>query len=308
MNLEHIEIVEVGPRDGLQSESQVLPTATKVEFIRRLAAAGLPRIEVASFVNPKRVPQMADAEDVLAALAPMKSPSRFIGLVLNRRGFERAQAAGCSEVGMAIAASESFSQRNQGCSIEDGLAAWLDIARLAQQAGIRAQLTISTAFGCPFEGEVAPERVIRLAERAAAGSPVEIAVADTIGVAVPTQVGGLLRQLRTAIPETRLRAHFHNTRNTGLANAYAAVEAGVRALDASCGGIGGCPFAPAATGNIPTEDLIYMLHRMGFATGVDLAALLDTSRWLQKTLDHAVPGMLVKAGLFPATQPRMETP
>jgi hydroxymethylglutaryl-CoA lyase len=307
MNLEPIEIVEVGPRDGLQSESQVLPTATKVEFIRRLAAAGLPRIEVASFVNPKRVPQMADAEHVLAALAPMKSPSRFIGLVLNRRGFERAQAAGCGEVGMAIAASESFSQRNQGCSTEEGLAAWLDIAKLAQQAGIRAQLTISTAFGCPFEGEVAPERVIRLAERAAAGSPVEIAVADTIGVAVPTQVGELLRKLRTAVPETRLRAHFHNTRNTGLANAYAAVEAGVRALDASCGGIGGCPFAPAATGNIPTEDLIYMLHRMGFATGVDLEALLDTSRWLQQTLNHAVPGMLVKAGLFPATQPRSET-
>ena len=147
-----------------------------------------------------------------------------------------------------------------------------------------------------------------MAERAAAGSSVEIAVADTIGVAVPTQVGELLRRLRTAVPETRLRAHFHNTRNTGLANAYAAIEAGVRALDASCGGIGGCPFAPAATGNIPTEDLIYMLHRMGFTTGVDLAALLDTSRWLQKTLDHAVPGMLVKAGLFPATQPRMETP
>ncbi|HET9475567.1 MAG TPA: hydroxymethylglutaryl-CoA lyase [Steroidobacteraceae bacterium] len=307
MNREHIEIVEVGPRDGLQSESQVLPTATKVEFIRRLAAAGLPRIEVASFVNPKRVPQMADAEDVLSALAPMKSASRFIGLVLNRRGFERAQAAGCAEVGMAIAASESFSQRNQGCSVEEGLAAWLDIAALAKGAGMRAQLTISTAFGCPFEGEVAAERVTRLAERAAAGSPVEIAVADTIGVAVPTQVSGLLRQLRAALPETRLRAHFHNTRNTGLANAYAAVEAGVRALDASCGGIGGCPFAPAATGNIPTEDLIYMLHRMGFVTGVDLAALLDTSRWLQQTLDHAVPGMLIKAGLFPATQPRSET-
>jgi hydroxymethylglutaryl-CoA lyase len=308
MNREHVEIVEVGPRDGLQSESQLLPTARKVEFIHRLAAAGLPRIEVASFVNPRRVPQMADAEAVLAALAPMKRASPFIGLVLNRRGFERAQAAGCGEVGMAIAASESFSQRNQGCSIEEGLTAWLDIARLATDAGIRAQLTISTAFGCPFEGEVAPERVIRLAERAAAASPVEIAVADTIGVAVPTQVSELLRQLHGAIPETRLRAHFHNTRNTGLANAYAAVEAGVRTLDASCGGIGGCPFAPAATGNIPTEDLIYMLHRMGFATGVDLAALLDTSRWLQQTLDHAVPGMLVKAGLFPATQPRMETP
>ena len=308
MDREHVEIVEVGPRDGLQSESRVLPTATKLEFIRHLVAAGCARIEVASFVNPKRVPQMADAEDVLAALAPLKADSRFIGLVLNRKGFERAQAAGCTEVGMAIAASESFSQRNQGCSVEEGLSAWLDIAKLARDAGIRAQLTISTAFGCPFEGEVAVQRVVELAERAAAGAPIEIAVADTIGVAVPTQVGELVRQLRVAIPATRLRAHFHNTRNTGLANAYAAVEAGVRTLDASCGGIGGCPFAPAATGNIPTEDLVYMLHRMGMSTGIDLAALLETSRWLQTTLEHAVPGMLVKAGLFPANQPRGENP
>ncbi len=301
MNRERIEIVEVGPRDGLQSESQVLPTDTKVEFIRRLAASGLERIEVASFVNPRRVPQMADAEAVLASLSAAGVKGRFIGLVLNRKGFERALAAGCSEVGMAIAASESFSQRNQGCSVDEGLAAWLDIARLAREAGIRAQLTISTAFGCPFEGEVPAEGVVSLAERAAAGIPDEIAIADTIGVAVPTQVSELVAGLRRAIPATRLRAHFHNTRNTGLANAYAAVQAGVRALDASCGGIGGCPFAPAATGNIPTEDLIYMLHRMGLDTGVQLPALLDTSRWLQQTLEHAVPGMLVKAGIFPAT-------
>ena len=301
MNQERIEIVEVGPRDGLQSESQVLPTDAKVEFVRRLVASGLERIEVASFVNPRRVPQMADAEAVLASLSSAGVRGRFIGLVLNRKGFERALAAGCTEVGMAIAASESFSQRNQGCSVDEGLAAWLDIAQLARDAGIRAQLTISTAFGCPFEGEMPAERVVRLAERAAAGTPDEIAVADTIGVAVPTQVSEVIAGLRRAIPATRLRAHFHNTRNTGIANAYAAVQAGVRALDASCGGIGGCPFAPAATGNIPTEDLIYMLHRMGFDTGVDLAALLDTSRWLQQTLDHAVPGMLVKAGIFPAT-------
>jgi len=301
MNQERIEIVEVGPRDGLQSESRVLPTDAKVEFVRRLVASGLERIEVASFVNPKRVPQMADAEAVLASLSSAGVRGRFIGLVLNRKGFERALAAGCSEVGMAIAASESFSQRNQGCSVDEGLAAWLDIAKLARDAGIRAQLTISTAFGCPFEGEMPAERVVSLAERAAAGTPDEIAVADTIGVAVPTQVSEVIAGLRRAIPATRLRAHFHNTRNTGIANAYAAVQAGVRALDASCGGIGGCPFAPAATGNIPTEDLIYMLHRMGFDTGVDLAALLDTSRWLQQTLDHAVPGMLVKAGIFPAT-------
>jgi len=301
MNQERIEIVEVGPRDGLQSESRVLPTDAKVEFVRRLVASGLERIEVASFVNPKRVPQMADAEAVLASLSSAGVRGRFIGLVLNRKGFERALAAGCTEVGMAIAASESFSQRNQGCSVDEGLAAWLDIAKLARDAGVRAQLTISTAFGCPFEGEMPAERVVSLAERAAAGTPDEIAVADTIGVAVPTQVSEVIAGLRRAIPATRLRAHFHNTRNTGIANAYAAVQAGVRALDASCGGIGGCPFAPAATGNIPTEDLIYMLHRMGFDTGVDLAALLDTSRWLQQTLDHAVPGMLVKAGIFPAT-------
>ena len=300
MDSSRIEIVEVGPRDGLQSESRVLPTPTKVEFIQRLAAAGLSRIEVASFVNPKRVPQMADAEDVLAALRSIGSAARFIGLILNRRGFERAQAAGCPEVGMAVAATESFSQRNQGCSVDEGVAAWLEIANAANAAGIRAQITISTAFGCPFEGEVAPSQVVALAERLAAGKPDEIAIADTIGVAVPAQVTQLFAALRAALPGIRWRAHFHNTRNTGLANAYAAVQAGVRTLDASCGGIGGCPFAPAATGNIPTEDLIYMLHRMDMDTGVDLPALLDTSRWLQQTLEHTVPGMLVKAGLFPA--------
>jgi hydroxymethylglutaryl-CoA lyase len=308
MTPERIEIVEVGPRDGLQSEAQVLPTATKVEFVRRLVGAGLTRIEVASFVNPKRVPQMADAEAVLAALAAHESAgagTRFIGLVLNRKGFDRARAAGCGEVGMAIAASESFSQRNQGCSVDEGIDAWLEIAALARAAGMRAQITISTAFGCPFEGEVPAARVRAIAERVAAGNPDEIAVADTIGVAVPTQVSEVIAAIRSALPHMPLRGHFHNTRNTGLANAYAAVVAGVQALDASCGGIGGCPFAPAATGNIPTEDLIYMLHRMGVATGVQLPALLETSRWLQQVLEHNVPGMLVKAGLFP-NKPRTE--
>jgi hydroxymethylglutaryl-CoA lyase len=300
MNPARIEIVEVGPRDGLQSESRVLPTTSKVEFIRRLVAAGLDRVEVASFVNPKRVPQMADAEEVLAALERAVPRRRFIGLVLNLKGFERARAAGCSEIGMAIAASETFSQRNQGCSVDEGVKAWLTIAQAAREAGIRAQITISTAFGCPFEGEMPVQRVVDLASQVAAGQPDEIAVADTIGVAVPSQVSELLAKLRAALPQTKWRAHFHNTRNTGLANAWAAVQAGVAALDASCGGIGGCPFAPAATGNIPTEDLIYMLHRAGVDTGVDLSALLDTSRWLQDTLEHPVPGMLVKAGLFPA--------
>ena len=192
MDPAHIEIVEVGPRDGLQSESRVLPTAAKIEFIQRLAAAGLPRIEVASFVNPRRVPQMADAEEVLAALAATPSKARHIGLVLNRRGFDRARAAGCTEVGMVIAASESFSQRNQGCTVDEGVAAWLEIAAAARAAGIRAQITVSTAFGCPFEGEVDPARVVRLAERLAAGDPDEIAVADTIGVAAPRQVSQLI--------------------------------------------------------------------------------------------------------------------
>jgi hydroxymethylglutaryl-CoA lyase len=302
MNPSRIEIVEVGPRDGLQSESQVLPTSTKVDFIRRLRAAGLTRIEVASFVNPKRVPQMADADAVLDELKGEMAGARFIGLVLNRKGFDRAREAGCTEVGMAIATSETFSQRNQGCSVDEGVEAWLDIARAAKAAGIRAQITLSTAFGCPFEGEIPAARVRALAERVAQGQPDEIAVADTIGVAAPTQVTEVVGSLRSALPAMKLRAHFHNTRNTGLANAYAAVEAGVQALDASCGGIGGCPFAPAATGNIPSEDLIYMLHRMGVETGVDLPALLDTSRWLQDALKHSVPGMLVKAGLFPRTE------
>jgi hydroxymethylglutaryl-CoA lyase len=299
MNSHRIEIVEVGPRDGLQSESQVLSTEAKVEFVRRLVSAGLRRIEVASFVNPNRVPQMADAEGVMQALVQAGPAARYIGLILNRKGFDRARAAGCTEIGMAIAASESFSQRNQGCSVDEGVAAWLDVAQAARDSGIRAQITISVAFGCPFEGEVPAARVRELAMKLAVAEPDEIAVADTIGVAVPTQVTRLIALLRESLPAIKLRAHFHNTRNTGLANAYAAVESGVQALDASCGGIGGCPFAPAATGNIPTEDLIYMLHRMGVDTGVDLPALLETSKWLQKTLQHTVPGMVVKAGLFP---------
>jgi hydroxymethylglutaryl-CoA lyase len=296
---EILEIVEVGPRDGLQSQAQVLSTASKLEFVRRLVAAGLQRIEVASFVNPKRVPQMADAEAMMAALATAQPAARYIGLVLNRKGFDRALAAGCGEVGMAIAATESFSQRNQGCSVGEGIASWLDIAAAARAAGVRAQITISTAFGCPFEGEVPVARVREIARRLAAGAPDEIAVADTIGVAVPTQVSEIIAALREDLPGIRLRAHFHNTRNTGIANAYAAVQAGVRALDASCGGIGGCPFAPAATGNIPTEDLCYMLERMGVPTGVNLPALVDAGRWLQTQLEQPLPGMVLKAGLFP---------
>jgi hydroxymethylglutaryl-CoA lyase len=298
-----IGIVEVGPRDGLQSEAAVLPTATKIELIERAIAAGVKRVEVTSFVNPQRVPQMADAEAVLAGL-PRRDDIQFIGLVLNRKGFERAIAAGCTEIGMAVAASDTFNRRNQGASTSESVEAWLEIATAARRAGLRAQVTISTAFGCPFEGKVPAERVVELARRVAEAAPVEVALADTIGVGVPAQVTELVGRVRESLPHLPLRGHFHNTRNTGLANAYAAVQAGVSTLDASLGGIGGCPFAPAATGNIATEDLLYMLGHSGFDTGVSLAAAIETARWLQSQLGHAVPGMLVKAGDFPPNSTR----
>ncbi len=293
-----IEIVEVGPRDGLQSEPGVMPTAAKIEFIERLIDAGLRRLEVTSFVNPKKVPQMADAEQVLAGLNK-RADVRYVGLVLNRKGFERAVAAGCNEIGMAVVASDTFNRRNQGVGTDESIAAWLEIAKEAHAVGVRPQVTVSAAFGCPFEGEIAVDRVIDVAKRVAEGNPYEVAFADTIGVGVPSQVTEIVTRAREALPGVRLRAHFHNTRNTGLANAYAAVEAGVSALDSSAGGIGGCPFAPAATGNIPTEDLVYMLQRMGVSTGIDLDKLLATGEWLQQTLGRSVPSMLLKAGGFP---------
>lgn len=294
-----VEIVEVGPRDGLQSEPGVFPTAAKIEFIERLFEAGLRRVEVTSFVNPKKVPQMADAEAVFAGLR-RRDGVRFIGLVLNRRGYERAAAAGCNEIGMAVVASDTFNRRNQGVSTDESIAAWLEIAREANAAGVRPTITIGASFGCPFEGEIPVQRVIDVACRVAEAGPYEIAFADTIGVGVPAQVAEIFGRAREALPGVRLRGHFHNTRNTGLANAYAAVQAGAVTLDASAGGIGGCPFAPAATGNIPTEDLVYLLGRSGIATGVDLDRLIATGEWLQQTLGRAVPGMLLKAGNFPA--------
>jgi hydroxymethylglutaryl-CoA lyase len=293
-----VNLVEVGPRDGLQSEKHFFPTAAKISLINRLVAAGIRRLEVTSFVNPKRVPQMADAEEVVAALPKIAGVS-YIGLVLNRRGFERALAGGCDEVSMAVVASETFNQRNQGKSTDDSVREWLEICRAARSAGIRASVTVSAAFGCPFEGEVDPVRVIELAEKCAAGDPSEIGLADTIGAGVPSQVTELFSRLREKLPQLPLRAHFHNTRNVGLANAYAALQAGVQSLDASVGGIGGCPFAPAATGNIPTEDLLYMLDRMGVDTGVSINALIDTSRWLEEQIGRPIPGMLMKAGVFP---------
>ncbi|MGH8137525.1 MAG: hydroxymethylglutaryl-CoA lyase [Steroidobacteraceae bacterium] len=300
-----VELVEVSPRDGLQGERVLLPTEIKVSLINRLVAAGIRRLEVTSFVNPNKVPQMADAEALLQALRPIEQVT-YIGLVLNRKGFDRALKAGCREIGMAIVASETFNRRNQGASIDESISAWLQIARAAHEAGIRPSITVSAAFGCPFEGEVDPERVIEIAARCAEGRPVEVGIADTIGVGVPTQVCDLVSRLRATLGGIALRAHFHNTRNTGLANAYAAVVAGVNSLDASVAGVGGCPFAPAATGNIPTEDLLYMLDRMGIETGVSIEALIETGEWLQERIGRPVPGMLMKAGVFPKarTSPR----
>ncbi|MGC8518726.1 MAG: hydroxymethylglutaryl-CoA lyase [Steroidobacteraceae bacterium] len=298
----NIELVEVSPRDGLQSESVLLPTAAKIALIERLLHAGLRRIEVTSFVNPKRVPQMADAEAVLAGL-PRRDGVSFMGLVLNIKGLERALAAGCDAVGMAIVASETFNRRNQGVGTEESIAGWREIARAAHAAGIAPNVTISAAFGCPYEGDIDPGHVLDIALRCAESEPVEIALADTIGVAVPTQVEDLFASLHERLPSMPLRAHFHNTRNTGLANVYAAIRSGARTIDASVGGIGGCPFAPAATGNVPTEDVLYMLNRMGMETGVSMDRLLETAQWVEQQLGKTVPGMLVKAGNFPQHRP-----
>ena len=299
MTQQSVEVVEVAPRDGLQSEDAILDAATKIELINRCVAAGARRIEVCSFVNPARVPQMADAEAVVAGL-PRRDDVTYIGLVLNRRGFDRAVAAGLREINVVAVTTETFAQRNQGTTSDDTIAAFEDIAPRAHAAGIRPTLTISASFGCPYEGEVPVGRVVELARRGAEAGAVEIALADSIGAAVPTDVTERLAAARAVIGHAALRAHFHNTRNTGLANAYAAIEAGVDALDASLGGIGGCPFAPNATGNIPTEDLAYLLDRMGVDTGLDLRALTNIVPWIEEQLGKRVPGLLSKAGVFPA--------
>jgi hydroxymethylglutaryl-CoA lyase len=296
--MRQVSIIEVGPRDGLQSEPEILSTDTKIEFVTQAIDAGIRRMEVTSFVHPKRVPQMADAEDVIRGL-PQRDDVIYIGLVLNRKGFERAREVGIDEIGMAVVASDTYNQRNQGVPTSESIKAWIDIAREAKAAGIRANVMVSSAFGCPFEGEVPLQRVLDIIDQVMEGDPVELGIADSIGVGVPDQVTEMLGAIREHVPHTPIRCHFHNTRNTGLANAQAAVLAGVTSLDASIGGIGGCPFAPAATGNIPTDDLIYMLDRSGVDTGVSLEKIIAISNWLQEQLGREVPAMLPKAGIFP---------
>ncbi|WP_024794571.1 hydroxymethylglutaryl-CoA lyase [Tomitella biformata] len=294
----HIEIVEVGPRDGLQNESTLVSTDAKIELIERSIAAGARRIEATSFVHPRLVPHMADAEAVMAGV-PRRADVSYIGLVLNRRGFDRAAVAGVDEVNIVVVASETFAQRNQSATVQETVDACVAIAQSAREAGIKSTATIAVAFGCPFEGEVDPAGVLGLVGQVADAGVDEIALADTIGVGTPNQVRHLVAGSAARAPGVPLRMHFHNTRNTGYANAIAALEAGVPVLDASTGGIGGCPFAPAATGNIATEDLVYMLERMGVETGLDAASLISTAQWLGGYLGDEVPSLLTKAGLFP---------
>ena len=290
-------IREVGPRDGLQNEKQVFSPETRAELVGRLAAAGLTRIEAASFVNPDRVPQMAGAEDVVAAI-DRQDGVVYAGLALNERGYDRLRETGLGEVSFAVAATESFSQRNAGTSVESALEDGERIVARAKEDGIQASVTISVAFGCPFEGRVDPRRVVEIAARLAASAPDELVLADTIGVGTPSQVRGLLE--RVIALGKPVGGHFHNTRNTGFANAYAALEAGAASLDASVGGLGGCPFAPKATGNIATEDLVYLLEGEGVETGVDLDALIAISEWLEGLLGRRLEGYLYRAGPFRA--------
>ena len=292
-----IEIVEVSPRDGLQNEKTLLSTDDKLALIGRAIAAGVRRLEVASFVHPKKVPQMADAEAVMAGL-PARDDVTYVGLALNDRGFERALAAGVDEINFAVMASDTFNRRNQGADAFATIGQFEAIAARAR-GDVPVGVTVGTAFGCPFEGEIALDRLLAIVEALAAAAPREIALADTIGVATPRDVVERVGAVRTRFPEIAIRCHFHNTRNTGIANAWAAIEAGAATLDASLGGVGGCPFAPAATGNVATEDLVYMLHRAGIETGLDLEACIDAARWLEGALGHSLPGQVMKAGGFP---------
>jgi len=293
-----VELVEVGPRDGLQNESTIVSTADKLVLIRRAIDYGVRRIEVTSFVNPKKVPQLADAEE-LAAMLPERDDVTYIGLVLNRRGAERALATGrIDELGAVCVTSDSFGIRNQGQSSDESLNAAMEIVGLAKESGRNAQITIATAFGCPFEGRVAIDRVVEMAKRAADADPREIALADTIGVGIPAQVSEMVGRVGEAIGDLPVRVHFHNTRGTGIANVWAAVEEGAATVDASLGGLGGCPFAPGAAGNVATEDVIYMLEKSGIETGIALPQVVEAAGWLTGVMGRPLPAMVSKAPAF----------
>jgi hydroxymethylglutaryl-CoA lyase len=295
----HIEFLEVGPRDGLQNEKALIATTDKIALIERTIDAGARRIEVTSFVNPKKVPQMADAEEVCARL-PQRDDVTYIGLVMNERGAERAIATGrINQLGTVSVPTDTFAIANQGQTSDESVEAAKSIVALAKAQGLTAQCTISASFGCPFEGEVAEDKIVEMAIRLAEANPVEIALADTIGVGDPAHVSRLVERVRQAINPLPVRVHFHNTRNTGLANVWAAVEAGASVVDASLGGLGGCPFAPGAAGNVPSEDVVYMLERAGVRTGMDLNKLVEASKWLSGVMNRKLPGMVAQAPPFP---------
>jgi hydroxymethylglutaryl-CoA lyase/(R)-citramalyl-CoA lyase len=290
-----IEVVDVGPRDGLQNEEKHLSAEVRTELCDRLAAAGLPRIEAVSFVNPKLVPQMAGAEEVMQEI--QRNPdTTYAGLVLNEKGYERAIGSSMDEVRYAFPVTDTFAKKNQSTTVADATALSGRLVERARADGVRISITLAAAFGCPFEGPVDLESVLSISNQVAASSPDEIVLADTIGVGTPTQV----RELVEGVRETgsAIGCHFHDTRNTGIANAVAAVESGATVIDASVGGTGGCPFAPRATGNISTEDLVYALQGMGYETGIDLEALIDVAAWLSEQLGKELPGQVYKAGNF----------
>jgi isopropylmalate/homocitrate/citramalate synthase len=289
-----VTICDVGPRDGLQNQPKTLEPELRAELVNRLAEAGLPRIEAVSFVSPQRVPQMAGAEEVVEGIQ-RRDGVVYAGLVLNEHGYDRLAATGLDEVHFAFAASETFNRRNQNASVAESVLACEGIADRAGDDGLRATVTIGTAFGCPFEGSVDPGRVAALAERLAESMD-EVVFADTIGVAVPRQVRDVLG--RANLRGKRAGVHLHNTRNTAFVNALTAIESGATVLDASVGGIGGCPFAPRATGNVCTEDLVYMLHGEGVETGVDLGALISVAEWLERVLERPLEGQVYRAGSF----------
>src|SRR5687768_1353824 len=289
-----VTLCDVGPRDGLQNEPETLAPVVRAELVRRLAAAGLPRIEAVSFVSPERVPQMAGAEDVVAAAGEVAA--ELSGLVLNERGYERLSATPLGRVNVTLAATESFNLRNGNATLAE---ATERVERILAAADRPATATVSCSFGCPFEGEVDPGAVAALAARVAAAGAGEVVLADTIGVGTPRQVGALVA--RVAADGATVGGHFHDTRHTGVANAWAALEAGARVLDASVGGLGGCPFAPRATGNVATEDVLYLLEREGVETGVDLDAVIGVAQWLEGVLGRQLPGRVYRAGGFPSS-------
>ena len=289
-----ITIVEVGPRDGLQNESTPVSTADKIAFVDRLSAAALPVIEVSAFVSPRWVPAMSDASEVFAGIT-RRPGARYAALVPNLAGLERAHAAGVREIGIFAAASETFSRKNINQSVEASLSTYRDVCNRARELQIAVRGYVSTAFGCPFEGTVAPGRVADVAGALVDMGAFEIAISDTIGIAHPGQVPDVLDAVTARVPLARVALHFHDTRGTALANVLAALDAGVTTFDASAGGLGGCPYAPGATGNLATEDLVYMLNGLGIRSGVDLGRLVEASAFIEPKIGHALPSRYFRA-------------